>query len=60
MIAGVVRLNGCRRNKSNDALVKKLFARVGAGPEAQASGYPNEALTGWWAFQAGFEPASFG
>jgi hypothetical protein len=28
-------------------LVKKLLGRVGAGPEAQASGYPNEALTGW-------------
>ena len=41
-------------------LVKKLFARVGAGPEAQASGYPNEALTGCWVRAAGLEPASFG
>jgi hypothetical protein len=27
--------------------VKKLLARGGPGPEAQASGYPNQALTGW-------------
>jgi hypothetical protein len=34
-------------------LVKKLLGRVGAGPEAQASGYPNEAPTGWWVRETG-------
>ena len=30
---------------SPEGPVKEL--RVGTGPEAQAPGYPNEALTGW-------------
>ena len=40
--------------------VKKLIGRIGAGAEAEASGYPNEALTGWWVPAAGFEPVWFG
>ena len=43
---------------SPEGPVKEL--RVGTGPEAQASGYPNEALTGSCMHPAGFEPALFG
>ena len=38
--------------------LKNLRGHVGARPEAQASGYPNEALTGCWVRTAGFERLS--
>jgi len=40
--------------------LKNCVDRAGNGPEAQASGYPDEALMGCWVRPAGFEPALFG